>query len=57
MIFGERSFLAMTRPFGCRLGWHKWVKRSANDGSLFRQCERCGKDDGGSKPHWAAGQG
>ncbi|GIE93428.1 hypothetical protein [Paractinoplanes rishiriensis] len=47
----------MTKPFVCRLGWHKWVTRSTEDGKKFRQCSRCSRDDGQGKIHWFAGQG
>ncbi|WP_268248867.1 hypothetical protein [Actinoplanes ianthinogenes] len=34
----------MRKPFACRLGWHRWVRRSAPDGDRYRECARCGKD-------------
>ena len=45
----------MSKPFRCRIGWHKWVQRSNAEGSRYSQCERCGNDDGRGKPHWSAG--
>jgi len=34
-------------PFRCRvLGLHDWVSRSAEDGSRYVACRRCGKDKG-----------
>jgi hypothetical protein len=44
----------MGKPLGCRLGWHKWVRRSADGGSPYRQCARCGKDDGRGKANGMA---
>lgn len=39
----------------CRFGWHKWVTRSTEDGTRYRQCARCGKDADPGNPHPAAG--
>lgn len=47
----------MNKPFRCRLGWHKWVRRSNADGVRYAQCERCGNDAGNTKVHWGAGGG
>jgi hypothetical protein len=34
------------KPLLCRLNLrHRWVTRSTEDGSRFRTCARCGKDD------------
>jgi hypothetical protein len=28
----------------CRVGWHKWQRRSTDDGSRYLVCRRCGKE-------------
>ena len=41
--------ITRTRPFSwpCRVfRWHDWVSRSAEDGSRFLVCRRCGRDKG-----------
>lgn len=25
----------------CRVGWHDWAERAADDGKRFRECRRC----------------
>ncbi|BBH64178.1 hypothetical protein ACTI_08630 [Actinoplanes sp. OR16] len=35
----------MKKPLACRLGRHKWERRSTSDGNRYTQCSRCGKDD------------
>lgn len=45
----------MAKPLACRFGWHKWVRRSTEDGGSFEQCARCGKDYDQGKAHPAAG--
>ena len=48
--------MSMSRALSCRLGWHKWVGRSTEDGGRFLQCSRCAKVDDRSKlPPGAAG--
>ncbi|WP_158510499.1 hypothetical protein [Actinoplanes friuliensis] len=39
----------MAKPWRCRLGRHKWVRRSTEDGQLFQQCSQCGKDNDQNK--------
>lgn len=35
-----------TRPIGCGLNLrHRWRWESTEDGSRYRRCQRCGKDD------------
>ncbi len=39
--------ITRTRPFywRCRVfRWHRWVKASAEDGSRYLRCARCGRD-------------
>ena len=45
----------MSKPFRCRLGWHKWVRRSNPEGGPYSQCARCGTDAGNTKVQWGAG--
>ncbi|WP_433717121.1 hypothetical protein ACQP2Y_24210 [Actinoplanes sp. CA-051413] len=33
----------MSRPWTCRLGWHKWTRHSTEDGQPFLPCSRCDK--------------
>jgi len=35
----------MSKPWTCRLGWHKWTRRSTEDGQLYLQCCRCDKEN------------
>jgi hypothetical protein len=35
----------MSKPWQCRLGWHKWTKRFTADNQPFLQCARCAKDN------------
>jgi hypothetical protein len=28
----------------CRVGWHKWERRSTDDGGRYLVCRRCGKE-------------
>ena len=46
----------MSERLSCRLGWHKWVRRSTEDGGRLQQCARCDKvDDRAKLPPGAAG--
>lgn len=37
-------------PLRCRLGWHKWVPKSNEDGSRYRGCAHCPKVDQDAEP-------
>ena len=39
----------MAKHVACLVGWHKWRVRSTEDGTRFRQCVRCLKEDSGVK--------
>ena len=46
----------MTRPLLCRLGMHKWRKMYNEQGQMYRNCERCDRDDDpGARPSVAPG--
>jgi hypothetical protein len=47
----------MSMSMSCRLGWHRFVTRSTEDGGRFRQCARCDKVDDRAKLPPIAGQG
>jgi len=40
----------MGKPLTCRVGWHKWSIRFAEDGGRYRECTRCQKVDDRTKP-------
>ena len=40
----------MAKAWSCRLGWHKWVRRSTEDGSKYRACAHCEKVDDRGPP-------
>jgi hypothetical protein len=45
-----RMKTAVRKPLLCRLNLHHtWVRHRTEDGSSYRQCARCGKDDGRSR--------
>lgn len=53
---------AMLKALLCKLNVrHDWHVEHADDGSIYRRCRRCGKDDddravgGGNFSHWAGG--
>jgi hypothetical protein len=33
------------KDWRCRLGWHRWVKQTNDDGQQYLVCARCGKYD------------
>jgi hypothetical protein len=35
----------MSKPWTCRLGWHKWTRHSTEDGQAYLQCARCDKEN------------
>jgi hypothetical protein len=36
----------MKKPLRCRVGWHKWVSHSSEDGTTYYLlCRRCSKED------------
>ena len=41
---GNRHTQGMVRSLLCRVGWHKWQRRSTDDGSRYLVCRRCGKE-------------
>jgi hypothetical protein len=46
----------MTRPFLCRIGWHKWRKAYNEQGQMYRTCQRCNEDDDpGARPSVGSG--
>ena len=46
------------RPLRCRLGWHKWVRRSTSDGtSRYLGCRRCPKETDLRRPEDFIGGG
>lgn len=58
----RRSEMAMFKAVLCKLNIrHEWHVNHAEDGSVYRRCQRCGKDDderavgGGNFSHWAGG--
>ena len=36
---------ASTKPFRCKIGLHKWVKRTNDEGGRYLQCVHCDKED------------
>jgi hypothetical protein len=34
---------AMAKPWRCRLGLHRWQRLRGPDGSRYRECRSCGK--------------
>ena len=35
----------MGKPMTCRLGWHKWIRRSTEDGQRYLRCGGCDKEN------------
>jgi hypothetical protein len=47
----------MSKPWTCRLGWHKWTRHVTEDGQPFLQCGRCDKQNPYNKLPPSAGLG
>jgi hypothetical protein len=35
----------MSKPWVCRLGWHRWKPAWNEAGQKYRHCDKCGADD------------
>jgi hypothetical protein len=46
----RRSVISAAKPLICRFGWHKWARRSTEDGSPYMECARCQTVDDRTPP-------